>query len=345
MRSRKNIKDASVSIDVIVPFLRAVREAGPQINREVAKRANEILTAAGLGVKDFADPELRIPNSLAMKMLDATVKITGDPCFALRAGLSQKPGECGVLECLFGCGETIGQSIYYISMRYLPLIHDGIELNFFEDGDLFHWRHRVARGLDSSTGTNEYNIACFLTILKRQLRNKYSPIEIHFIHDAPDHAREYTRLLGTRVRFNCEYNAIVLPKAAIALPTLYVKSGFYNILERYANELVRRLPVRHPFSKRVSDIVRENLSNGASQIAVAKALNIGERSLRRRLLAEGISHSEIVERVRREVAIELLVRQELNIAEIAYKLGFAHSSAFYRAFKRWYGASPTDYRK
>lgn len=336
--------DASISIDQLLPILRMLRKAGPQVESAAFERGRQILSEVGLKVRDLSDPELRVPHSLGVGFLEDAIRISSDPLFALCAGLSSQPGDYGVLECLVGCADTLKQAIY-TSIRFLPLLHDGAEVSIFEAGDLVHWRHRVASGLVTSIGTNEYVIAGFLTTTQRQLNRHEPPSEIRFMHDAPGHANAYAELFRTRIRFNSEYNTIVFPRTALDLPMVDANRAFYNVLERYANELLKRLPIRQPFSRRVSQIVRERLSKGPTQIEVARALKMNERSLRRRLASEGLNHIEIIDRVRREVAIELLARQELNIADVASELGFSYSSAFNRAFKRWYGISPTDYRR
>jgi AraC-like DNA-binding protein len=71
---------------------------------------------------------------------------------------------------------------------------------------------------------------------------------------------------------------------------------------------------------------------------------VSDSSLRRKLAAEHTTHSELLDALRRELALELLAHPELDIAEVAFRLGFSHPPAFHRAFKRWYGVSPSDHR-
>ena len=72
---------------------------------------------------------------------------------------------------------------------------------------------------------------------------------------------------------------------------------------------------------------------------------MSESGVQRRLAAVDTSHTEILDRVRRDVATALLAETDMNVSQIAYELGFAHRPAFHRAFNRWYGCSPTEHRE
>jgi AraC-like DNA-binding protein len=117
-----------------------------------------------------------------------------------------------------------------------------------------------------------------------------------------------------------------------------------SVLTRYADELSKRLPRVNAFVERARTFVRKNLARDASLGALAATLHMSESSVQRRLQAVGISHSEIVDAVRRELATELLEAGELNVSEIAFRLGFAHRPAFHRAYRRWFGTAPKSHR-
>ena len=72
---------------------------------------------------------------------------------------------------------------------------------------------------------------------------------------------------------------------------------------------------------------------------------MSERTLRRRLTQEGVQLRELIEQTRREQACRYLASSSLSVSEIAYRLGFSHPPAFHRAFRRWLGVSPLQYRR
>ena len=78
---------------------------------------------------------------------------------------------------------------------------------------------------------------------------------------------------------------------------------------------------------------------------VARELEISARSLRRRMLAEGLSYGNLVTRSRTNAAKRMLQRPSSSIQETAHAMGFASAAAFHRAFKRWTGMTPKQYRE
>ncbi len=109
---------------------------------------------------------------------------------------------------------------------------------------------------------------------------------------------------------------------------------------------LRQLRLNQLVSDRVLDLLRHRMGNGdADQDAIARALGMSRRTLRRRLEAEGQSFQQLNEICRRNIGRALLIRSSLPMIEIALRLGYSDHTAFSRAFSRWYGMSPRDLRK
>jgi AraC-like DNA-binding protein len=98
-------------------------------------------------------------------------------------------------------------------------------------------------------------------------------------------------------------------------------------------------------AERVRRHLRRNLGEGSSLENMAAVLQLSVATLRRRLLDEKTSFQRLKDEVRRDVSIEYLVSTNLPLEELAVRTGFVEVSAFHRAFKRWTGCAPGDYRK
>ncbi len=100
-------------------------------------------------------------------------------------------------------------------------------------------------------------------------------------------------------------------------------------------------PRETPFRREVEQRIEPLLAAGPVRIdQVARAMGLSRQTLYRRLKAEGATFEELLDRLRRRLALRL-VRERLPVKEVAYRLGFSDPAAFSRAFKRWTGSSPS----
>ena len=109
-------------------------------------------------------------------------------------------------------------------------------------------------------------------------------------------------------------------------------------------------PVKHrddtSFTDRVRSLLQRHLAERMPSFEeVAAELAIDPRTLYKRLRKEGVSYITIRNNLRRNAAVELLARPELNLQVIAERIGLSDAGAFYEAFKRWTGVTPGDYRR
>lgn len=115
------------------------------------------------------------------------------------------------------------------------------------------------------------------------------------------------------------------------------------LAERMCTEVVDARRVRRGLAQDVRVLITQRLTDGAPMREVAAALAMGERTLRRRLLEEGVGYQELLDEVRSSLAMALLDgRVTMPVAEVARRLGYAESASFIRAFHRWTGRTPTE---
>jgi len=93
-------------------------------------------------------------------------------------------------------------------------------------------------------------------------------------------------------------------------------------------------------------IIKNEFKGGeASLEKVAGQLGLSGRTLQRKLQERGTTHQELLDQMRKELAVRYLREPEMAICEVAYLLGFSESSALHRAFKRWTGKTPSEFRR
>jgi len=118
-----------------------------------------------------------------------------------------------------------------------------------------------------------------------------------------------------------------------------------SVLDRHAENLLSRFPPRNSIVDQSRSIIGHELRGGDPSLErVAAQLGLSARTLQRKLHEQHTSHNELVDHLRHELAVRYLQEREMAIGEVAYLLGFSEPSSFHRAFKRWTGATPREFR-
>jgi AraC-like DNA-binding protein len=118
-----------------------------------------------------------------------------------------------------------------------------------------------------------------------------------------------------------------------------------SLLEHHASSFLNQINEQNLFSRKISTLLFEQLQEGVPGVdMVARELGMSIRSLQMKLKDEGITFSQIVENIRKELSKSYLAEKHYSIDDITYLLGFSDTSVFHRAFKRWTGQTPKQYR-
>jgi AraC-like DNA-binding protein len=305
------------------------------------------MAAGGLGREEIlADPSRRLPHQTALELLRMTMELLGDPAVGLRAPLLAQPGDYELFEFLALHAPTVGDALEQVR-RYMRLVVDA-------DCDLIPLDKRMLLRVSVSPDLEDppqiYEIllgAVFMTLKRsRALEGReLGPYAFYFKHAAPEYAAEYRTVFGVDPHFGASHNGFVFRREIMAWRKPWADPALFGMLGRLAEMTLATLPRSQSMRHRVQDILREGLAEGCGDlVGVAKSLGLGGATLRRRLADEGTTFSQVLEQLRREQSRDLLQRQELSVAQVAFRLGFAHAPAFHRAFKRWFGQSPSEFR-
>ena len=141
-------------------------------------------------------------------------------------------------------------------------------------------------------------------------------------------------------------NALVLPAPLLETPCVRADPALVAVLDRYAAERLEQAPRTSSIADRVRSALGDELRGGEPTAArLATRFKMSVRSLSRLLAAEGTSFRELLDALRRDLATRHLAADQLSIGEVAFLLGFSELSSFHRAFKRWTGRTPAEFRQ
>jgi len=172
----------------------------------------------------------------------------------------------------------------------------------------------------------------------------FQPEYACFTH-TPDDLNEAEQLLGCPMRTQRPWLGLALSRQSWELPLRRRDAVLQSVLLRNADEIADRLPKPNDVVSDLRRILLSRLAQGDSNIeSVARSMGTSVRSLQRRLTYRGSSYQDVLDSIRREAAGQYLSDRALSISEVGYLLGYSEPAAFHRAFKRWHGSTPHEFR-
>lgn len=305
-----------------------------------------MLAAAGIDRGALDDPDARLPGERVAVLWREALARSGDPDLALRAAESLPFGAYAVVDFLCRNSATIGEGMQRIS-RYFPLINSAVELPIDTGADAVRFGV-VAPGVPAGPPRAyvEYTLAAVFLRTRIAVGVPFQLLRLELAHPAPADTRTYARIFECPLQFGAPRSQLVIARGVWDTPVARGDSGLAAVLERHAQMLMSELPRAGDAIGQVRAAIHRELGGGDPSLdRVARALGASGRALQRRLAGEGVMFNDLLDDVRSAVARSHLTRRELSIAEIGHLLGFAEQSSFSRAFKRWTGSSPAEFRR
>jgi AraC-like DNA-binding protein len=303
-----------------------------------------LAAAAGIGLADVADDEARFSQAALLTLWREGALATNDDAFGLHvAEFMQHHTPGNVLAYAVHSSATLGEALRR-GMRYAHLIHGAMELQLSADEAA-----RLAVSNRHPLGTNRHGIECALLtsvfLGRKGTAQPFALRHVAFRHAAPASTAEHERLFAAPLRFNADVDEIVFERALLEAPMLRADPELGKRLERVLDELAERVGDRG-FLGRVCRVVAAELDSGVPTVEdVAARLGMSTRSLQRRLQDDcGTSYQALVNELRRDLSLRYLGDPAITIAEVTFLVGFTEVSAFHRAFRRWTGQTPSEYR-
>ena len=190
--------------------------------------------------------------------------------------------------------------------------------------------------------------ACSLMIAYQTfLGHQLQPKEIHFTHSYDGDTREHEIVLGCPVKFQQNRNRIVLNRNDLALPIKTADDRLLNTLKDLCDKVYKKQTSKtSELVSRIHETAIELLPRGRAHAKeIAEELGMSERTMHRRLVEQGQSISELLEDLKKDLALRYIKHEDLTLTHVSFLLGYANHSSFTTAFKRWTGKTPREARQ
>lgn len=305
-------------------------------------RSQRVLEEARIDAESLVDARTRVPMAVTNRLLELAIEEEGDPALGLRIGVGCAPGAYGMVEQLARAAPTLRDSIACYE-RYGPLIQEAAEIELVEQGPLALIGYRYHE--PQPRAVTDFVLSYSLMTMRRHVAGGIEVEELRLAMPEPCYREAYTDLLGVRARFDAPLDAVVIRREDLGRPMREARPPVYAALEAKVRRAYERLVQSGAFAPRVRGCLRAQLATGRTGLEeTARRLHVSTATLRRRLTDEGTSHREILDSLRAEAARHEVLAPHFSPNEIARRLGFSHPNGFYKAFKRWTGLSPREYR-
>jgi AraC-like DNA-binding protein len=328
--------------EVSVGLTHAILEA---LRMEGVANPEALLPAAGIEPDLLAKPENRIPFERQNALWALAVSHAPEPAFGLQFARSVQPTSFGVVGYMaMNCG-SIGECLEAI-VNYQFLAGEGGEFSLEPCGSDTALCYTPVNPGDPVTRERVVGMLAATVSFGRWLVGEaFQPRRVAFTHEAPGEAAEYEEFFGCPVVFGDPRNCTVYPPAVTRLVVPTASEDLLALLRERANRMLEGLS-RGGIASRIASLLASQLDSAVPEKAVIAAqLGMSERTLQRRLREEGTTYQATLDRTRHYLARDLLRNTQIPLAEVAIQLGFSEPSTFFRAFKRWEGATPGQYRE
>jgi AraC-like DNA-binding protein len=290
------------------------------------------------------DPSCRIPATIANELAASQVAATGDPDLGLKAARAMPLGRAGALDYAIHSAPTVRESAV-VADRYIRAYSDVLNIRVDRDGPRAMVKFEIS--IPVPRPIFDFTMSAWYANHIRTPLTDAPGLECWFAHAKPANTSEYERAFeGAGLRFGAPCYGFVFHEEYLEAPLPCADPSLHALLCEHVHLTISQLIQQPTLSGRVREIAsRELLEGDPTVFTVARELRMSARTLARRLEREGTTFSALLDSLRQELALRYVTRHDLAFTEIAFRLGFSHVEAFYRAFRRWTGQTPLTYRR
>jgi AraC-like DNA-binding protein len=293
----------------------------------------------------LADPDSRIPFAQLVALYENAAKLTGDDHFGLHIAESVNPTAFDVVGYCALNSSTLGAAFARVA-RYHSIWTDGalFTLESANETSAIIYSY-VDPCIHEHRQDSEMTLATVTTLCRNIATPNFTPTTVEFQHATPADTSEHQRLFNCPVNFGAPANRLSFPTSFLSLPIAKADASLCALLDRHAEELLAKYPPRDSLIEQVRNLIADEFRGAEPSLErIAEQLSLTPRTLQRKLQELGTSYNDVLDQMRRQLAMRYLSEPHMAICEVAYLLGFSESSSFHRAFKRWTGVTPKEFR-
>lgn len=304
-----------------------------------------LLREQGLSMDLLFDPEQLIPAAAAIRLLERSAAITGCETLGLRMAEGRSLANLGATSLLIAHQPTLRRALETIQ-EFRARINSTLVLHLDEQGDDAILREDFSLSSpEPSRQSSDLALGVLARICTTALGNGWAPRTVCFTHRAPPTGdlALYTRVFRCRPEFDCVFDGIVIRRSDLDRPNERADQQ----LALHARQLLQSVmaPGERSTAAEVEQLIKLLLPAGRASVQIcAASMGMTVRTMQRALDAEGDSFSNLLNRARKQLAMQYLANRRLRITDVADMLGYSAIGAFTRWHTQVFGVTPKEAR-
>lgn len=305
--------------------------------------AERLFERAGLDIESSAKlPPLLLSDKLS-HLWALAVETSGDSLLGFKTAPQQPLSLLGTMAYVLLSSATLKDALQHLA-AHVAIVMPTVEMSIESlPGQVRVLLHLTEGRLPIPAQRYDYAASVLLRTLERVGEQRLRPLRVDYPYSEPDDPQPQREAFGAALAYDAPQFALVLDAQDLAARVPTANAAIADFCTRLASHIEQARPGQ--LSARVRKVLVETLSQGEPRReAVAQALKMTPRALRRRLGDEGTHFQELLDATRRDLLQQYLATASLSPKQICFDLGFSDPSNLYRACKRWFGRSLQELR-
>lgn len=302
----------------------------------------------GLKAEMLQNPDGFLPIAQVQELWKEAIFMTGDEFLPLHIGEMVNTISVGILAYVMMHCPTLGKALEKLC-QYQDIVCDASKTSMFiQNENVYLTISEPCEDISSIRYAFESTLSIYNSAIHGMLGQTIPLKAVHFEFPAysptiDEHRRVFK---GAEIIFGSNFSGLVFEKKYLEMPILNANPNLFSLFENHAQSILKGLKPENSLKEKIKKEILFGLKGEEPNLPlVAKNLGIGVRSIQTKLKEEGATFQQLLDEIRRDLALKHLKEDKLSTTDISYLLGYSEPSVFFRSFKKWTGQTPTVYRK
>lgn len=307
--------------------------------------SHKLFEQAGLNPEKLRDPNARYPYSAMLRLWRLAVDATQDPCFGLNVIQHWHPTTLHALGYSWMASATLEEAFERMIRYFRIVTTSGSQAKIIESAKTSRFRYEFPPNFPPpAPETIDAAFAMIVHMCRTSYGSEFMPVRVEFQREKPLCADRFDDFFQCEIVYGASESSLILANDILNKPLPTANTDLARANDAIITGYLAKLD-RSDIAMQVKAKLIEHLPSGhVSEIMIADALNVSQRTLQRKLREQNTSYKQLLDETRKELASQYIGNSQLSINEITFLLGFSEASNFSRAFKRWKGVPPSEYR-